>query len=214
MRTVRLFPFMTSVLLLAAANGPHPGNATTNDLWSALSQASKQDVNSFMVSGVKIRLIYSLANIPLKDPWIRKIGFPVVTVAEETGQLEIRQNRFLSTGDAKPEEDQTMWWIPLGIKSGPELATQQPRALVSKADTIQGLGHDSFYKINKDLSGFYRTNYSPDRLEKLGQSLGSLSTEDKIGLIGDAAALAVSGEGTTAALLSLLEGFKDEKNYL
>lgn len=172
------------------------GNATTNDLWSALSQASNQDVNNFM------------------DPWIRKIGFPVVTVTEEAGQLEIRQNRFLSTGDVKPEEDQTMWWIPLGIKSGPDLAAQQPRALVSNADTIQGLGRDSFYKINKDLSGFYRTNYSPDRLEKLGKSLDSLSTEDKIGLIGDAAALAVSGEGTTAALLSLLEGFKDEKNYL
>ncbi|KAL4801543.1 peptidase family M1-domain-containing protein [Aspergillus unguis] len=172
------------------------GNATTNDLWSALSQASNQDVNSFM------------------DPWIRKIGFPVVSVSEETGQLDIRQNRFLSTGDAKPEEDQTTWWIPLGIKSGPELTAQEPRALVSKTDTIQDIGKDSFFKINKDLSGFYRTNYSPDRLEQLGKSLESLSTEDKIGLIGDAAALAVSGEGSTAALLSLLEGFKDEKNYL
>ncbi|KAL4886368.1 peptidase family M1-domain-containing protein [Aspergillus karnatakaensis] len=172
------------------------GNATTNDLWSALSQASDQDVNSFM------------------DPWIRKIGFPVVTVSEETGQLDIRQNRFLSTGDAKPEEDQTTWWIPLGIKAGLDLTAQEPRALVSKVDTIQGLGQESVYKINKDLSGFYRTNYSPARLEKLGKALDLLSTEDKIGLIGDAAALAVSGEGTTAALLSLLEGFKDEQNYL
>ncbi|KAL2817221.1 peptidase family M1-domain-containing protein [Aspergillus cavernicola] len=172
------------------------GNATTNDLWSALSQASNKDVNSFM------------------DPWIRKIGFPVVTVAEEAGQINIRQNRFLSTGDAKPEEDETTWWIPLGIKSGTELAAQEPRALVSKTDTIQGIGHDSVYKINKDLSGFYRTNYSAARLEKLGQALDTLSTEDKIGLIGDAAALAVSGEGSTAALLSLLEGFKDEHNYL
>jgi hypothetical protein len=91
---------------------------------------------------------------------------------------------------------------------------QKPRALVSRADTIEGIGEDSFYKINKDLSGFYRTNYPASRLEKLAQSLDSLSTEDKIGLIGDAAALAVSGEGSTAALLSLLEGFKDEKNYL
>ncbi|KAJ0413729.1 peptidase family M1-domain-containing protein [Aspergillus carlsbadensis] len=172
------------------------GNATTNDLWSALSEASKQDVNSFM------------------DPWIRKIGFPVVTVAEETGKVNVCQNRFLSTGDPKPEEDQTTWWIPLGIKSGSELVAQEPRALVSRADTIEGIGKDSFYKINKDLSGFYRTNYPASRLEKLGQSLDSLSTEDKIGLIGDAAALAVSGEGSTAALLSLLEGFKDEKNYL
>ncbi|RDW93211.1 M1 family metallopeptidase [Aspergillus mulundensis] len=190
------------------------GNATTNDLWSALSQASSQDVNSFMVSGDQPYGGDRLSNSIFEDPWIRKIGFPVVTVAEETGQLEVRQNRFLSTGDAKPEEDQTTWWIPLNIKSGPEFAAQEPRALVSRSDTVQGIGQDSFYKINKDLAGFYRTNYSPSRLEKLGQSLGSLSTEDKIGLIGDAAALAVSGEGSTAALLSLLEGFKNEKNYL
>ncbi|KKK19129.1 hypothetical protein P175DRAFT_0501595 [Aspergillus ochraceoroseus IBT 24754] len=172
------------------------GNATTNDLWSALSKASNQDVNSFM------------------DPWIRKIGFPVVTVGEATGELRIRQNRFLSTGDAKPDEDETTWWIPLGIKSGSQLAAQPSRALTAKVDTIQGIGQHSFYKINKNLSGFYRTNYSTARLEKLGQSLDVLSTEDKIGLIGDAAALAVSGEGTTAALLALLEGFKREQNYL
>lgn len=138
----------------------------------------------------------------------------MVSVSEGTDQLEIRQNRFLSTGDAKAEEDLTTWWIPLGMKSGPELTAENPRALISSTDTIRGIGKDSFYKINKDLSGFYRTNYSPDRLKRLGQSLELLSTEDKIGMIGDAAALAVSGEGSTAALLSLLQGFKDENNYL
>ncbi|EIT83329.1 puromycin-sensitive aminopeptidase [Aspergillus oryzae 100-8] len=172
------------------------GNATTNDLWSALSEASGQDVNSFM------------------DPWIRKIGFPVITVAEEPSQISIRQNRFLSTGDAKPEEDETTWWIPLGIKSGSKMEEVNSRALVAKTDTIHGVGQNSFYKINKDLSGFYRTNYPTDRLAKLGKSLELLSTEDKIGLIGDAAALAVSGEGSTAALLALLEGFSEEQNYL
>ncbi|GCB19566.1 alanine/arginine aminopeptidase [Aspergillus awamori] len=171
-------------------------NATTNDLWSALSKASNQDVTSFM------------------DPWIRKIGFPVVTVTEQAGQLSVRQSRFLSTGDVKPEEDETAWWIPLGVKSGPKMADVKPGALVSKEDTIGGLGQDSYYKLNKDLSGFYRTNYPADRLAKLAQSLELLSTEDKIGLIGDAAALAVSGDGSTAALLALLEGFKGEKNYL
>lgn len=149
-----------------------------------------------------------------KDPWIRKIGFPVVTVTEQAGQLSVRQSRFLSTGDVKPEEDETAWWIPLGVKSGPKMADVKPGALVSKEDTIGGLGQDSYYKLNKDLSGFYRTNYPADRLAKLAQSLELLSTEDKIGLIGDAAALAVSGDGSTAALLALLEGFKGEKNYL
>ena len=31
-------------------NNVHSGNATTNDLWAALSQASGKDVNVFMVS--------------------------------------------------------------------------------------------------------------------------------------------------------------------
>lgn len=135
-------------------------------------------------------------------------------MTEQPGQITVSQNRFLSTGDAKPEEDETKWWIPLGIKSGAELATVDTRALNSKSDTISGLGEGTFYKINKDLSGFYRTNYPPVHLAKLGQSLDLLSTEDKIGLLGDAAALAVSGEGTTPALLTLLEGFKEEQNYL
>lgn len=149
-----------------------------------------------------------------KDPWIRKIGFPVVTVSEEQGQISVRQNRFLSTGDAKPEEDKTTWWIPLGIKSGSNLENVEACALNSKSDIVGGVGPDSFYKVNKDLSGFYRTNYPTGRLAKLGQSLDLLSTEDKIGLIGDAAALAVSGESTTAALLALLDGFKGEQDYL
>ena len=205
-------PFRNQELLTCMLS---TGNATTNDLWSALSKASNRDVNSFMVScDSRLDLIFLDLICAAKDPWIRKIGFPVVTVAEEPGQISIRQNRFLSSGDAKPEEDETTWWIPLGIKSDSNLTDANSRALASKADTIQGVGQDTFYKINKDLSGFYRTNYPVDRLAMLGQSLARLSTEDKIGLIGDAAALAVSGEGTTAALLALLEGFKGEQNYL
>jgi aminopeptidase N len=44
--------------------------------------------------------------------------------------------------------------------------------------------------------------------------MARLSTEDKIGLVSDAAALANSGYSTTPALLALIEGFGDEDNYL
>ena len=170
------------------------GNAKTNDLWASLSAASGQDVQAFM------------------DPWIRKIGFPVVTVAEEPGQISIRQSRFLTTGDAKAEEDETTWWIPIGLKTGTP-AKVVHSALTKKEDTIRDVD-DAFYKINADQSGFYRTNYPPQRLIKLGEAQEHLTVEDKIGLLGDATALAMSGDGTTAALLSLLEGFKNEKSYL
>ncbi|KAI9716899.1 MAG: hypothetical protein M1812_005048 [Candelaria pacifica] len=170
-------------------------NATTNDLWSALGQASGQDINSFM------------------DNWIRKIGFPVITVAEEPGQIGVRQSRFLSTGDVKPGEDETTWWIPLGLSSNGNLASGTMNALTTKEETIRNID-ETFYKLNTNQTCFYRTNYPPERLAKLGASRERLSVEDKIGLIGDAAALAVAGDGTTAGLLAFVERFQDEENYL
>lgn len=58
--------------------------------------------------------------------------------------------------------------------------------------------------------GFYRTNYPPARLAKLGASKDKLSVEDKIGLVGDAGALALAGHASTTVLLAFLENFKDE----
>jgi aminopeptidase N len=64
-------------------------NAKTQDLWSALSDASGQDVTALM------------------ENWITKIGFPVLTVTEKSNQLAIRQSRYLSTGDANHQDDAT-----------------------------------------------------------------------------------------------------------
>ncbi|KAK5133365.1 hypothetical protein LTR08_007799 [Meristemomyces frigidus] len=171
------------------------GNATTNDLWSALSKASGQDVPTFM------------------NPWIKKIGFPVVTVAEEPGQITVRQSRFLSSGDPKPEEDETTWWIPLNLKTGPKATDAQREAFTTKEDTYRDID-TSFYKPNGNQTGFYRTNLPPQRLIELSKSLDKLSVEDKIGLVGDAKSMAFAGLGTTAGVLSFMEGFSAETNYL
>jgi aminopeptidase N len=170
-------------------------NAKSTDLWSALSEVSKHDVNSFM------------------EPWIREVGFPVVTITEEPGQITATQSRFLIGGDVKPEDDKTVWWIPLGLKTGTKAASSGVSALTVKTDTIRDID-DSFYKLNSDSTAFYRTKYPPGRLKKLGENRDRLSTEDKIGLIGDAAAVAYSGDGTTAAYLALIELFKDEDDFL
>lgn len=80
-----------------------------------------------------------------------------------------------------------------------------------KEDTLRDID-ETFYKLNSDQMGFYRTNYPPARLESLGKERHKLSVEDKIGLVADAAALAVAGQGTTAGFLVLVEKFQDEKN--
>ncbi|KAI5458169.1 peptidase family M1-domain-containing protein [Mariannaea sp. PMI_226] len=171
------------------------GNAKTTALWQALSEASGKDVPKLM------------------DPWISKIGHPVVTVAEEPGQISIKQSRFLSTGDVKPEDDTTTWWVPLGLEGKKGEAGIASVSLTSKEDTIRDID-DDFYKLNSGATGFYRVNYPPERLAKLSNQLDKLSTEDKISIIGSTADLAFAGNGTTPALLTFLQGFGKETHTL
>lgn len=172
------------------------GNAKTEYLWEALTEASGTDVNGLM------------------NNWIEKIGHPLLTVTEdEPGKISIKQSRYLSTGDVKPEEDETVWWVPLSLQGKVGQQDIQRLALTEKSTTISDIDND-FYKINSNATGFYRTKYTQDRLQKLRTQLDRLSNEDKISIIGSAADLAFSGYGNTHALLSFLEGFGGETNQL
>lgn len=54
-------------------------NATTNDLWAAVGEASGQDIKALI------------------SDWTLKIGYPMLSVSEEAGQIRIKQSRFLSS---------------------------------------------------------------------------------------------------------------------
>ncbi|KAK4235569.1 peptidase family M1-domain-containing protein [Achaetomium macrosporum] len=170
------------------------GNAKTEALWSALSEASGVDVSSMM------------------QPWIEKVGFPVLTVTEGKQQISVKQSRFLSTGDVKPEEDQTTWWVPLAVRGKIGSQGVEPLTLTSKESTFDGISEE-FYQLNANATGFYRVNYPESRLKLLGTQLQHLTTEDKIFITGSAADLAFSGYATTGALLSFIQGLKSETHY-
>ncbi|KAF8246649.1 hypothetical protein K440DRAFT_655076 [Wilcoxina mikolae CBS 423.85] len=172
------------------------GNATTEDLWAALGEEAGTDVAAFMRN------------------WIKTIGFPVLTITEQLGQITVRQNRFLSTGDVKPEEDTTTWWVPIMLNEEAYTASSEKvAALTTKETTVKNLD-TKHYKLNYGQNGFYRVNYPAERLTKLGEIRGKLSVSDRVGLIADAAAMAFSGLGTTAGLLGFLDALKDEQSYL
>ncbi|KAL1837987.1 hypothetical protein VTJ49DRAFT_3155 [Mycothermus thermophilus] len=174
------------------------GNAKTEALWAALSEASGVDVNAMM------------------KPWIEKVGFPVLTVSEAADQQQITvlQSRFLSTGDVKPEDDTTTWWVPLALKGkiGAQEGAVEALSLTTKETTIDGVSKE-FYQLNAGATGFYRVNYPEARLRLLGMQLECLTTEDKIFITGSAADLAFSGYATTGALLSFIQGLKSETHY-
>ncbi|BFZ61020.1 hypothetical protein YB2330_002078 [Saitoella coloradoensis] len=182
-------------------------NAHTADLWSAISEKSGMDVGGFM------------------NNWIKKIGYPVLDIVDKEDGTTITQRRFLSSGDVKPEEDETVWWVPLalrvgasGISSLSKEDIEKITALTEKETTLPMLKKGEFFKFNADQVGVYRVNYSPERLAALGEVAAKdqslLSPSDRVGLVADAALMGISGFGSTTGLLELVSQLKGEENYV
>ena len=173
------------------------GNTQTDDLWAALSDASGKELEKIM------------------DIWTKNVGFPVVTVTEDekAGSIHVKQNRFLRTADVKPEEDKTLFPVFLELRT--KEGVNRDLTLTSRESDFQVKDLD-FFKLNADHSGIYRTSYSPERLQKLGVAAkqGLLTVEDRAGMIADAGALAASGYQKTSGILSLLESFKTEPEFV
>lgn len=173
------------------------GNTTTSDLWAALSEVSGKPIESVM------------------EVWTKKVGYPVITVNEkpEKKAISVTQNRFLRTGDVKPEDDTTIYPVVLRLKGKQDV--DETVMLTDREQEIK-LPELDFYKLNADHSSLFRTRYSPERLEKLGQhaKAGLLSVEDRAGMIADAGVLAASGYQKTSGSLSLLKGFDSEPEFV
>lgn len=169
------------------------GNAITDDLWKALSEVSNVDVSVFVRS------------------WIQNMGFPVVSIEENDNSITVGQQRFLSTGDVRSEDDTTIWWLPLSLSGTPDSQDILAASLTEKKDAFK-VNRD-FYKVNTNAIGFYKVNYPEERLAIMASQLRQLSTEDKIFTIGSAADMAFAGYSSTTAMLNFLKPFGNETHY-
>ncbi|KAH6660468.1 peptidase family M1-domain-containing protein [Truncatella angustata] len=155
-------------------------NATTGQLWSTLSEVSGRDVGKIMAA------------------WTENVGYPLLTVNEirPTGEIVVSQSRFLQNGNI----DSKAGPYPVSIKlKGPDGVTTHP--LVSTETRIRT---NLFkYKLNADLVGFYRVSYPISRIHKFGVQFAGdyLSTNDKVGIISDLAAVVATGSTSRSARL-------------
>ncbi|KAI9170715.1 Aminopeptidase 2 [Paramyrothecium foliicola] len=172
------------------------GSTFTSDLWDALSDASGKDVQKIAAT------------------WTKEVGFPVVTVTEDAAKksIHLKQNRFLRTGDVKPEDDKTIYPIILGLRT--KDGVNSDLTLLGREDNYEVSDLD-FFKLNAEHSGIYRTLYSPERLVSLGKAAtsGLLPVSDRTGMIADAASLAEAGYQGTSDLLKLLQSFENETDF-
>ncbi|CRK31122.1 hypothetical protein BN1708_015905, partial [Verticillium longisporum] len=159
------------------------GNASTEQLWEALSEVSGKDVATIM------------------GPWTRHVGYPVVSVTENGSDVRLEQHRFLTTGDVKPEDDQVLYPVFLNLRT--KDGVDGDLTLKSRDSSFKLGEAGEFFKINANSAGFYRTQYTSERLEKLGNAADKLTVQDRVGLVADASALATSGYQKTSASLGL-----------
>ncbi|ODV68811.1 hypothetical protein HYPBUDRAFT_105481 [Hyphopichia burtonii NRRL Y-1933] len=171
------------------------GNATSHNLWSAISETSGKPIDELM------------------DNWVKKTGYPIINVDLDIDSktLSVSQSRYLRSGDLQPEENETVWWVPLNFSSG--IGTKDiimgDEVLKDRSKSITNFENsDKFFKLNKDTKGAYRVNYSPYILQNnILPHFDQLSTKDKIGFIADVASIAITGDKytSTTTLLKLLK---------
>lgn len=180
------------------------GNTVTRDLWDGISEASGRDIDTIMSS------------------WVQQPGFPVLTVRETDEGLYVRQNRFLSTGDVHPEEDQTLWHVPLALRTfkAHNSTTHYELMLSGERETFVPLPHATrtAWKLNADALGVYRVAYTQAHLRRLGEAAAQprtlLSHEDRAGLLGDAWELAQAHYNRTSSALSLSMALRGQRSAL
>jgi puromycin-sensitive aminopeptidase len=166
-------------------------NATADDLWGALAQASGQPI------------------LELANGWIRQTGYPLVTLEERGGKLVLKQRRFLADPQAQPEP--TQWLVPVVLRlGGRELRVM----LRSAEEVVENAGKLDWVLGNAGARGFYRTHYQPDLLRRLVEALPELRPEERMGLVSDQWALVRAGVAKVDDFLHLLAGFKSEEDHV
>lgn len=171
-------------------------NASTKDLWNALSEESDHNVEEFM------------------QFWTRRVGYPLLTLKDiSPTQYSLTQHRFLSTGDVKPEEDETIWWIPLNVLTTEGL--EQPHLVLKEREAIFDKPKEGeFLKLNHLQQSMFRVNYPIEYINTISKEADKLSASDRLGILLDTFSLAESGQGSTVHLLQTLEGLREESHYL
>ncbi|KAH8986246.1 leucyl aminopeptidase [Lactarius hatsudake] len=177
-------------------------NTVSRNLWEGIGEATGLDVPRIM------------------DNWVSKMGFPVLTVMETPTGIKVRQDRFLEGGPAKPEDNETIWSVPLGLvtAAAPGQALVDNGALLETREAEFVLDTSKPFKVNADTNGVYHVLYTPTRLATIASEAAKsdsiFSLYDRIGLVHDSFALGKAGYLQLSAALNLVHELRAEKEFL
>ena len=165
-------------------------NATADDLWYHLSQASGTDLN------------------PIIGGWIRQRGFPLLKVTtdciDSLTRVQLSQERFTST---RTSELAAMWQVPVVVHAGGNVK----RLILGQAPQQVDFPGCVPVVANGGDTGYYRVQYDAANMARLRAAYSVLPATERIGLVADTMALARSGRIEFAEYFRLLDAMRDER---
>ena len=153
------------------------GNATSADLWQALSKTSGNDVASAMAT------------------FLDQPGVPYVSAELQLdGRVKLTQRRFLNDGVEAPAQ---LWQVPVTLKYSDGKSTRTAKVLLREPSQILSLESDgplAWVIPDVDAAGYYRWSVPPPMLVQLASSgAKSMNPSERIGFIGNLGALLDAG---------------------
>ncbi len=164
------------------------GNATGDDLWKALGEASGLDIGAIMHS------------------WLEQPGYPVVSAKVEDGKLVLTQKQFF-IGEGK--EVGRKWQIPLNSNYAavPKIMKDEKLVVGDYADLIADTGVP--FRLNVGNNSDFIVKYDKTLLDDILNHIDELDAVDKLQLLQDFRLLAEGGHMSYADIVPLLPKFAD-----
>ncbi len=169
-------------------------NATTGDLWAALSAASGRDVAQFAAG------------------WTEQPGFPLVTATAHCDAVGNRtvsfmQKRFMLSGAA---EGNQRWDVPMRVRAAAN--PTQTVLLTKDGQTIAAGRCDETLSANDGDLGYYRVAYDAATFATNVKGFGTLSDPDKIAMLDDQWANVQAGGAELGSYLALASAMGTDRD--
>lgn len=183
-------------------------NTVYTDLWEHLQRAVDSS------SSTPPRSVQDIM-----DRWVLQMGFPVVTINTETGQ--ITQEHFLLDPETKPDRPSEFnyeWFVPISWTK--KEAAQPLYWLLQKTNQVDQMkiSGDEWVLANINVTGYYRVNYDNENWERLlnvlQTSRQSIPVINRAQIIDDAFNLAKAGIIETTLALRTTLFLASETEYM
>ncbi|MCY3412900.1 MAG: M1 family metallopeptidase [Candidatus Heimdallarchaeota archaeon] len=163
-------------------------------LWEALEEATGNPVSGVMES------------------FVMQAGLPLVEVHKEGTVLKLKQKRFTYL----PHDSTSKWMVPLTFRVFNNGEEEIRRFVLEEKEGSLDLGPHDAFKVNIDLTGFYRTKYDTSEYPMLGKLIAKkkITAIDRMHIEDDMYALLKAKEISLREYMEFTKYYKDETNYM